>query len=152
MGFTWPETPRNTTAYYICPNNANFSVSRECSVEGVWLKFDERGCGVLAEELEMITMTAQDVCISINSSYGILLYTHSFMITLYSQLISGRIEDLVAVLSEAVGNGNEVDQTEANFNVISNTLANVTSFVAESSAMINETVSSQADNRSTWVY
>ena len=64
------------------------------------------------------------------------------MIILYSQLISGRIEDLVAVLSEAVGNGNEVDQTETNFNVISNTLANVTSFVAESNAMINETVSS----------
>lgn len=117
-------------------------MSRECSVEGVWQEFDEQGCGVLAEELEMITMIAQDVCIRIKSSYGIPLYTDSFTIILYSQLISGRIEDLVAVLSEAVGNGNEVDQTETNFNVISNTLSNVTSFVAESNAMINETVSS----------
>ena len=83
-------------------------------------------------------MTAQDVCISIKSSYGI---PYSFIITLYSQLISGMIEDLVAVLSEAVGIGNEVDQTETNFNVISNTLANVTSFIAEYNAMINETVS-----------
>lgn len=60
----------------------------------------------------------------------------------YLQLTNVRIEDLVAVLSEAVGEGNEVDQTEGNFNAISNTLANVTSFIAESNAMINETVRS----------
>ena len=47
----------------------------------------------------------------------------------------------MSVLSEVVGEGGEVDQTEANFNIISNTLANVTSFVTESNAMINETVS-----------
>ena len=47
----------------------------------------------------------------------------------------------MSVLSEVVGEGGEVDQTEANFNSISNTLANVTRFVTDSNAMINETVS-----------
>ena len=47
----------------------------------------------------------------------------------------------MSVLSEVVGEGGEVDQTEANFNIISNTIANVTSFVTESNATINETVS-----------
>ena len=60
-GFAWPESPRSTTAYYVCPNNPSFAVSRECTVEGLWLDFDERGCGVLAQELEMITMMEQDV-------------------------------------------------------------------------------------------
>ena len=62
---------------------------------------------------------------------------YSFMIILLLQL-----EALVSTLSEAVDEGNEVDQTKANFNVISNTLANITSFITESNVMINETVSS----------
>ena len=36
-------------------------MSRECTVEGLWLDFDERGCGVLEQELEMISMMVQDV-------------------------------------------------------------------------------------------
>ena len=44
-------------------------------------------------------------------------------------------------LSEVVGEGGEVDQTEANFNIISNIIANVTRFITESNAMINEVVS-----------
>lgn len=63
------------------------------------------------------------------------------MITLYLQLLNVRIEDLVAILSEAVNEGSEIDQTEINFNTISNTLANVTSFVTGSNTIINETVS-----------
>ena len=63
------------------------------------------------------------------------------MITLYSQLLNVRIEDLVAMLSEVVNEGSEIDQTEINFNTISNTLANVTSFVTDSNTIINETVS-----------
>ena len=63
------------------------------------------------------------------------------MITLYSQVLNVRIEDLVAVLSEAVNEGSEIDQTEINFNTISDTLANVTSFVTDSNTIINETVS-----------
>ena len=63
LGFNWPETPRNSTAIYTCPNNPDFSVTRECNAEGVWQNFDEQRCGMLAEELEMITMTTQDVCI-----------------------------------------------------------------------------------------
>jgi hypothetical protein len=47
----------------------------------------------------------------------------------------------VADLSEVVNEGNEVDQTEMNFNIISNLLANVTSFVNDSNAMISEPVS-----------
>ena len=62
------------------------------------------------------------------------------MITLYLQLLNVRIEDLVAILSEAVNEGSEIDQTEINFNTISNTLANVTSFVTGSNTIINETV------------
>ena len=44
-------------------------------------------------------------------------------------------------LSEVVGEGGEVDQTEANFNIISNIIANVTRFITESNVMINEVVS-----------
>ena len=68
-------------------------------------------------------------------------HTHNIMITLYSQLLNVRIEDLVAILSEVVNEGSEIDQTEINFNTISNTLANVTSFVTGSNTIINETVS-----------
>lgn len=63
------------------------------------------------------------------------------MIILCSQLLNVRIEDLVAILSEVVNEGSEIDQTEINFNTISNTLANVTSFVTDSNTTINETVS-----------
>ena len=64
------------------------------------------------------------------------------MIILCSQLLNVRIEDLVATLSEVVNEGSEVDQTETNFNTISNTLANITSsFVTDSNTTINETVS-----------
>ena len=34
-----------------CPSSLTFSVSRECSDEGVWLQFDQSGCGFLAGEL-----------------------------------------------------------------------------------------------------
>ena len=47
----------------------------------------------------------------------------------------------MAILSEVVNEGSEIDQTEINFNTISNTLANVTSFVTNSNTIINETVS-----------
>ena len=140
MGFDWPETPRNSIAVYTCPNNLHFSVSRECSAEGVWQNFNEQGCGMLTEELEMITTTTQNVCIIYITWYFPLSYTHS--LSYYSQLTNVRIEDLVEDLSRAVGEGNEVDQTEENFNVISNTLANITSFIAESNVVINETVRS----------
>jgi hypothetical protein len=47
----------------------------------------------------------------------------------------------VADLSEVINEGNEVDQTEMNFNVVSNLLTNVTNFVTDSNVMINEPVS-----------
>ena len=87
---------------------------------------------MLTKQLKMITTRPQDnVC-----SILVFVHTKSFMIKILSQL-----EALVATLSEAVGEGNEVDQTEANFNAISNTLANITSFITGSNVMINETVS-----------
>lgn len=50
--YFWPETPAGSNTTFICPNNPDFSVTRECSIEGLWLDFDEIGCGVLAEQLE----------------------------------------------------------------------------------------------------
>ena len=49
--YIWPETPSDTNASFICPNNPSFSVARVCNSKGVWQSFNEDACGVVGQLL-----------------------------------------------------------------------------------------------------
>lgn len=49
--YIWLATFNGSTASFTCPDNPTLSVNRECSTEGMWQNFDEKGCEVLAEKL-----------------------------------------------------------------------------------------------------
>ena len=59
--FKWPDTAGGSNASFICPNNLLFTVSRMCFKDGQWGEFDDKGCGVLGPEIEVISMAAQNV-------------------------------------------------------------------------------------------
>ena len=52
--YTWPETPSGSVASFTCPNNPEFSVSRECNAGGVWQPFNEEACGVVSQQLSRL--------------------------------------------------------------------------------------------------
>ena len=55
--FLWQMTPAGTNATFTCPDNTRFSVTRECfscNRAGIWLEYNERGCGSLTGDLSRI--------------------------------------------------------------------------------------------------
>ena len=65
--YKWPQASAGTIVNITCPNNPAFSVSRECSAEGVWQEFDKGECGLLAGKLEMINEVIVSANVRLNS-------------------------------------------------------------------------------------
>lgn len=59
--YIWPETSSGKTVHLTCPENANFSVSRECSDSGQWRDFDQDGCGALSPRLDSLINATSNV-------------------------------------------------------------------------------------------
>ena len=60
--YNWPETLAELVATITCPHNDQFSINRSCSVEGEWLSFDEKVCGVVFGQLIRLNETFNNVC------------------------------------------------------------------------------------------
>ena len=52
--YYWPETPSGDVAIFTCPLNTEVVTTRNCSVEGVWLSFNEEACDGISEQLNKL--------------------------------------------------------------------------------------------------
>lgn len=59
--YLWPETPSGSSTSIACPSNPEFSVTRQCSIGGVWQPFDEEVCGVVIQLLSRLNNSFTNV-------------------------------------------------------------------------------------------
>ena len=59
--YFWPETPSDNSASIACPNNPEFSITRQCNIGGVWQSFDEEVCGVVIQLLSRLNNSFTNV-------------------------------------------------------------------------------------------
>ena len=70
--YVWPKISIGSSARFVCTKNPKFSVSRKCNDGGMWDDFDEKGCGVLAGQLEALLSTIV--------SYHMIMESYCFMV------------------------------------------------------------------------
>ena len=58
-----PETPSGSEASFVCHNNPDLTVKRECSDGGQWGEFDQQSCAVyaVAEQLRVLNVASENV-------------------------------------------------------------------------------------------
>jgi hypothetical protein len=59
--FVWSETQVNSSANFTCPKNSAIKLLRKCSAGGQWGGFDEKGCGVLANNFTNLVIGSKNV-------------------------------------------------------------------------------------------
>lgn len=61
FSYIWPQTSVGINVSIGCPNNPEFSVTRECNSEGMWQPFDETVCGVVIQLLSGLNSSFTNV-------------------------------------------------------------------------------------------
>ena len=74
--YYWPETPSGDVAIFTCPLNTEVVTTRNCSVEGVWLSFNEEACDGISEQLNKLN----------DSFTNVRLYSYHIIYTLMTLL------------------------------------------------------------------
>ena len=59
--YTWQETRGGEVATFTCPLRPTVSVSRSCSLGGIWYVFNEEACGIVNEQLNRLNESFNNV-------------------------------------------------------------------------------------------
>ena len=143
-GIVWPETPSGTNVILTCPNNPRVSVTRVCNSKGVWQSFNEEACGVVGQLLSGLNNSFTNVRRLVMFNEVNLECILSIFIYL-KQLTDMIYEGAVSTLAQIIGQSenNTVEQNGAVLDAVADYSTDLASFVASSSVIINDSVSTK---------